>query len=153
VGGRSDGTADDLVVARRTIMSRSRITIQSAAIVLGTLLGLALTAGKSPAVFSFVWNPIPRELVGKWVVRGGEQDGATFEFSRNGDMKGSLNVNGRKGIIKAQVWVIRSTLYSVTRNPETKETLIRSLKLRKLTAKDLVLETEQGEVFRMALAD
>src|SRR5258708_7271342 len=58
-------------------------------------LCLFLTAGGTWAVMELVvWNKLPPQLVGKWAVQGGEQDGATFDFFRNGTMVGRLNMGG-----------------------------------------------------------
>jgi hypothetical protein len=58
-------------------------------------LCLLLSAGGAWAVFEFVvWNRLPAELVGKWVVEGGAQDGATFDFSRSGNLEAHLNNKG-----------------------------------------------------------
>jgi hypothetical protein len=100
-----------------------------------------------------VWNKIPALLVGKWVVEGGEQDGATFDFFRNGSMVGHINLQGRIGIVKAQVRVEGETLFSTTRSPHRGTDDTREQKIVRLTKSELVLQDERGQVLRMFRAD
>src|SRR5262245_55932537 len=67
------------------------------------LLLLALgAAGATWAVFEFVvWAKVPSELVGKWVVMEGPDEGGTIDFYRNGTMVAKVNLAGRLGIIEA----------------------------------------------------
>jgi uncharacterized protein (TIGR03066 family) len=95
-------------------------------------------------------NKLPAELLGKWVVQGGEQDGATFDFYRNGTMVGRVNVQGREGIINASVRVEDNVLFATTVNPHTKaedSTILR------LDAAELVLEDDRGQRLRMQRAE
>jgi uncharacterized protein (TIGR03066 family) len=115
---------------------------------------ILLTAGTTWAVFEyFVWNRLPSELVGKWVVEGGEQDGATFDFYRNGTMTGRINVQGKEGIIDARVRVVNHTLYITTLNPHSGSHERRTQDIESLTRTQLVLVDENGTRFQMARAD
>jgi hypothetical protein len=117
------------------------------------LLALAV-ATATWGVFEFVvWNNLPRELVGKWVVEGGEQDGATFDFFRKGTMVGRINVRGQEGIINARVRVEGQLLYSTTTNPNTRLEVTRSQKILTLSENALVLQDDQGQLLRMIRAD
>src|SRR5262249_9061141 len=70
------------------------------------LLALLASAAAAWAAMEFVvWNKLPAPLVGKWVVRGGEQDGARFEFRRGGTMSGIVNVNELVQTFEANVRV------------------------------------------------
>jgi hypothetical protein len=105
------------------------------------------------ALFEFVvWNRLPPELVGKWVVEGGPQDGATFDFFRSGAMEAHVNLQGREGIVKASVAVDGKALLMTTRNPNTGQDETRRSIIRELTARTLVLEDEKGDVYRMVPA-
>jgi hypothetical protein len=98
-------------------------------------------------------SKLPTELLGKWVVVGGPQDGATFDFSRSGAMVGRVNIDGREGIINARCRVEANTLFSTTTNPRTGlEKQTRTQKIRSLTATSLVLEDESGQVLRLERA-
>jgi uncharacterized protein (TIGR03066 family) len=99
-----------------------------------------------------VWARVPSELVGKWVVTEGPQEGATFDFHRNGTMVGRVNAGGREAIINAQVRVEDKKIYSTTKNPQTGQEDTRVLVIRTLTARELVVEDEQGQVLKMERA-
>jgi uncharacterized protein (TIGR03066 family) len=115
---------------------------------------LLAAAGGTWAVLEFViWNTLPPALVGKWVVEQGEQEGATFDFYRNGGMVGRVNVKGREGVIHARVRVEGDTLFSTTRNPYSGQDETRKQTIKTLTAVSLVLEDEQGHVLRMSRAE
>ena len=117
-------------------------------------LCLVLTAGVTWAVLEFViWNKLPAELVGKWVVQDGEQDGATFDFFRGGAMVGRINLRGKEGIVNASVRVEAKTLYSTTMNPNTKKEETRQQTIVKLDERSLVLQDERGQLLKMERAD
>src|SRR5262245_16610412 len=62
------------------------------------VLAIALAAGATFALFEFVLIArLPAAVVGEWRVVGGEMDGATFEFHRDGTMVGRLTVRGKEG--------------------------------------------------------
>ncbi len=120
------------------------------------VLGLCLLVafgGAWAATEFFLFSKLPPELVGKWVVQGGPQDGATFDFFRGGNMEAHLNNNGNEVVLKAQVAVEGKTLLTTTRNPHTGQDETNTSTIRELTRDSLVLETKQGEVFRMTRAE
>jgi hypothetical protein len=109
--------------------------------------------GGTWALFEFViWNVTPPELVGKWVVVEGPQEGATFDFFRNGTLLGRLNVHGKEHIVDARIRVEDRKIFSTTRNPNTGQDDTRVQIIRTLTATDLVTEDEQGGVLKMERA-
>ncbi len=113
-----------------------------------------LTGGGAWAFAEFVvWNKLPSDLVGKWVVEGGEQDGATFDFYRGGAMTGHINLNGREGIINARVEIADDRLLTTTRNPRTGADETRSQKIVRLSRTVLVLQDERGNTLSMVRAD
>jgi hypothetical protein len=117
-------------------------------------LCLLLAFGSTWAVCEFfVWAKLPPELVGRWVVEGGPQDGATFDFSRKGTLEAHLNNGGREYLLLAKVAVEDKKLLITTPNPHTKEDETRSCIIRELTQNRLVVEFEKGEVFKMARAN
>ena len=118
-----------------------------------SVAGLAVAAA-SWAFFEFVvLRKVPSELVGKWVVVGGPQDGATFDFARNGSLIGTVNNRGQEAHVVADVRVEGKNLYSTTLNPTTKIEETRLQVIRTLTAKDLVLEDERGGLLKMERAE
>ncbi len=118
------------------------------------VLCMVLAAGATWAVLEFAgWSRIPHALVGKWVVEGGEQDGATFDFHRDGTMIGRINLNGKEGIIKARVRADGDQLFITTQNPNTGRDDTRAQTIKTLTRTELVLEDSQGRAFRMKRAD
>ena len=115
---------------------------------------LAVACTGTWAVFEYVvWAKIPSEMAGKWVVQGGEQDGATFDFHRNGTMLGRINVGGNLHKIYADIRVEDKRLYSTTENPQTKQLLTRVQTIRTLTADRMVLEDERGNLLRLERAE
>ena len=116
-------------------------------------LAVLLTAGGTWAAFEFlVWSRIPAELVGKWVVQGGPQDGATFDFSRNGTLEARFNGGSVEHILKGRAAVEDKRLLITTRNPNTKQDETRSCVIRELSERTFVVDFEQGEVFKMVRA-
>jgi uncharacterized protein (TIGR03066 family) len=99
-----------------------------------------------------IFNNLPPELVGKWVVEGGEQDGATFDFSRAGFVEAHMNNKGREVVLKGKAAVENKKLLITTQNPNTRQDETRVSTIRELTATSLIVEFETGEVFRMARA-
>src|SRR5262249_4086439 len=89
------------------------------------VLGLALVAlafGTTFSVFEFVLpGRIPPELVGEWRVVGGQMDGATFEFRRDGTMIGRLTADGKEGLIEGTAEVVGTKLRTTTTNPFTRK--------------------------------
>jgi hypothetical protein len=123
------------------------------------VLALGLVAfGASWAVMEFVvwnkvlWGQIPGEIIGKWVVEGGDQDGATFDFHRSGAMRGHINVGGNEHVIVAQVAVEGETLFITTKNPRTKMDETKKHTIKVLNGRELVLQDERKTVFRMERA-
>jgi uncharacterized protein (TIGR03066 family) len=122
---------------------------------IGVLAATLLLAGCGSWVFAefVLWNKLPSELVGKWVVEGGEQDGATFDFYRGGTMVGRVNLNGREGVINARVEIQDDRLRATTKNPNTGAMETRTQKIVQLTRARLVLRDERGNVLYMTRAD
>jgi uncharacterized protein (TIGR03066 family) len=121
---------------------------------LGLALAMLLVAGGTWALFEYViWNTTPPELVGKWVVMRGPQDGATFDFYRNGTMVGHVNLDGQEGRVEARIRVEDKKIYATTRHPTTGEELTRVQTVVTLTGRNLVLRDEQGELLVMERAE
>jgi len=118
------------------------------------VLILAATAIGSWALLEFViLSNIPSSLVGKWVVEGGEQEGATFDFSRNGRMVGRVNVGGREGIIDARTRVEGDKLLTTTLNPLTGQDETHAQIIKVLTDRKLVLVDENKQVLELSRAE
>src|SRR5262249_33695666 len=116
-------------------------------------LCLLFAAAGTWAAFEFViLSKLPRELLGKWVVVGGEQDGADFDFYRNGTMRGRLNVKNREFTIDARVRVEDGILYSTTTNPNTGQAETRKQTIVTLTDRSLVLRDDRGGLLKLERA-
>jgi len=113
---------------------------------------LVPAAGVWAALEFMVWNKLPPALVGKWVVEGGPQDGATFDFSRRGTLEAHLNNQGTEHVLEGNVTVQDRKLFISTQNPKTLQYETRSCNIRELTEATLVVEFEEGEAFKMARA-
>jgi uncharacterized protein (TIGR03066 family) len=98
------------------------------------------------AVFEFVvWNHVPAELVGKWVVTSGPQEGATFEFTRGGRLIAHVNQAGNLAVVDARIRVEGETILSTTKHPATGESTTMVQTIRTLTGTDLTVEDSQGK--------
>jgi uncharacterized protein (TIGR03066 family) len=118
------------------------------------LVCVALLAGLGTwiALEFVIWNSVPAELVGKWVVQHGPQQGATFDFYRSGTMVGKVNAGGKEAVINATIYVEDKTIYSTTKHPQTGQTDTKKLMIRTLTATQLEVQDEQGQVLKMERA-
>jgi len=114
------------------------------------ILCLLLAAGGTWGVMEFVvWNKLPGDLVGKWEVQGGDQDGATFDFFRNGTMVARINVRGKLEFVKADVAVEGDGLFVTTRSPIDNREMTKRHTIKVLSANRLVLEDERKNVLTM----
>jgi uncharacterized protein (TIGR03066 family) len=111
---------------------------------------LVLAAVVAFAVLRFViLSRVPQALLGKWLVVGGEMDGATLEFFRDGTMIGKVNMDGKEGTIKGKVEVDGDTLRITSTNPFTRRPETDVQTIRTLTEDRLVLEDRKGTVLSM----
>jgi hypothetical protein len=110
------------------------------------LLGTAATWAFCELV---LWNKLPADLVGKWVVEGGPQDGATFDFYRNGTLEAHLNHQGLTRILKARVTVEDNILLTTTKHSLSGQEETRRCVIRVLSPTAFVVEFEKGEVWNM----
>jgi hypothetical protein len=102
------------------------------------------------AFFEFVvWNRLPADLVGKWVVAEGPLEGDHFDIFRSGTMIGKVNQGGFEGIITATIRLDGKRIYSTTRHPQTGQEKTTVQIIRTLTPTELVLEDEQGKLLKM----
>jgi uncharacterized protein (TIGR03066 family) len=134
--------------ARRS-MARSRPWLYVA-------IALAVVAGiGSWALFeNIIWSRIPPELVGKWEVIGGEQDGATFDFYPNGAMVGNVkSPAGRRNVIHASIRVDGNKILSTTRHPDTGQPMTMVLVIKTMKPSELVVEDEEGKIMNMKRAE
>jgi uncharacterized protein (TIGR03066 family) len=98
-----------------------------------------------------VEKKLPEKLLGKWVVKGGELDGAAFDFRGDGSMVGRVNVKGMEAIIKARVRVEGNKLFSVTQDPVGKDDT-RTLIIKTLNANELIVQDGRGQVITLKRA-
>lgn len=117
-----------------------------------TLVALLAGVGAWAVFERVVWARVPSELVGKWVVTEGLQEGATFDFYGNGTLVGKVNAGGKEAIVNARVRVEEKKIYSTTRNPNTDQDDTTVLIIRTLTARELVVEDKQGQLMKMERA-
>jgi uncharacterized protein (TIGR03066 family) len=117
------------------------------------LAGILVGVGTWALFEMVIWNQVPSELVGKWVVTEGPQEGATFDFKRNGTMVGKVNAAGREAILDARIRVEDKKIYSTTTNPQTGKDDTAVLTIRTLTARELIVEDSQGKVLKMRRAE
>ncbi len=113
-------------------------------------LCLVLTSALTYYGFAnYVWSQVPAELVGRWEVKGGPQDGAILEFHRNGTLTANVNVEGYHGASSSHVKATRTELIITSKHPRTGERKTQTQKIEKLTNKELVLVAENGTTYRL----
>lgn len=120
------------------------------------ILFLALiVAGVGAWVFFefVVWGNVPSELVGKWVVTEGPDEGGTIDFYRKGKMVAHVNLEGKLGIIEAKIKVEDKKIIATLTNKFTGEEGTRVQTIKILDAKRLVLEDERGNLIKLKRAE
>jgi hypothetical protein len=116
-------------------------------------LGLFVVGGGTFVVLKFfIWNQLPAELVGKWVVQQGPLAGGTFEFFPNGTLETRIKSEGEQFALKARVTVEDKILRTTTQDPQTRREQTRKSIIRELSANALVLELEDGQMLQMVRA-
>ncbi len=114
------------------------------------LLCVAVAAGATFAVLHFfVLSRLPPAMLGKWLVVGGEMDGATLDFQRDGKMIGKVNMKGKEGTITARVEVDGKTLRITSINPSTNQPETDTQTIHTLTAERFVIEDRKKTVLSM----
>jgi uncharacterized protein (TIGR03066 family) len=113
-----------------------------------------LLGGGTWAFFEYVvWATTPAELVGKWVVTDGPDEGGTVDFYRNGTMVAKVNNRGMEGIIEARIRVEDKKIHVTTRHQQTGAEGTRVQTIKVLDGSHLVLEDERGVSIRLERAD
>jgi uncharacterized protein (TIGR03066 family) len=100
----------------------------------------------------FVFSKIPTELVGKWVVIEGPDQGGTVDFYRTGTMVAKVNQGGREGIIDATIRVEENKIYVTTRHQQTGQEGTRVLTIDTINERQLVVVDEHGKFVKMERA-
>jgi uncharacterized protein (TIGR03066 family) len=117
-------------------------------------LALVLAAGATWAFFEYVvWATTPSELVGKWVVTEGPDEGGTVDFYRNGTMVAKVNNRGYEGIIEAKIRVEDKKIHVTTRHQKTGELGTRVQTIKVLDGTRLILEDERGKSVKLERAN
>lgn len=113
-------------------------------------LVIALVAGATFALFHFViWNRIPHQMAGTWLIPEGELKGATLEFLRNGTMVGIVNIDGKEGRIRGKIDVEEGKLHITTIHPVTFKEHTDTQTIQSLTDDEFVIVDKKGTVIRM----
>jgi len=106
------------------------------------------------ALFEYViWNPVPSELLGKWIVTEGPNEGGTIDFYRGGTMVAQVNHNEMLEIIEAKVRVEDGKIIATLRNKFTGEIGTRVQTIKQLDRWRLVLEDERGNRIHLKRPD
>jgi uncharacterized protein (TIGR03066 family) len=109
------------------------------------LLAVALAAGGTFALCEFaLLARLPAEVVGEWRVVGGELDGATFEFRRDGTMVGRFLMQGQEGLIEGKAEGSGKALRTTTTNPFTRKAETGTQTIVTLTETEFVTEDGKG---------
>jgi hypothetical protein len=117
-------------------------------------LGMLLAGVATWALFEYViWNSVPSELLGKWIVTEGPDEGGTIDFYRGGTMVAHVNLDGKLGIIEAKVRVDDGKIFATLRNELTGEMGTRVQTIKHLDKWRLVLEDERGNTIRLKRPD
>ena len=133
-------------------MPRLPTTSWTRRVLLGAML-IVVAAGVW-GLFEFViWNNIPAELVGKWEIMEGPDEGGTVDFYRNGSMVAHVNRAGMLGITEARIRVDEKKIHVTTRRRETGEELTRVQTIKLLEGDRLVLQDEKGNLLKLRRAE
>jgi hypothetical protein len=109
------------------------------------LVGCFLGAGFATfALFEFALTRVPSALVGKWIVRGGMQDGVTLEFRHNGAFRALVNRGGQVADVEGRAEADEKFVHLFSVNPLTGKEEAKTHLLNMLTDKELVLEDPTG---------
>lgn len=116
-------------------------------------------AGSYAILHYFVLTRIPHVMVGTWLVmkvkttEGAMADqslkGGTLEFRRDGTMTGTINMEGKKGTINANVEVEEKTLRITTVNPNNGQKVTDVQTIRTLEGDRFVIEDRKGTILMM----
>src|SRR5262249_46397980 len=116
-------------------------------------VAVSLAAGGTWAVLELVvWNRVPADLVGKWVITEGPDEGGTIDFYRNGTLVGKVNNRGTEGIINATIRVEDKKIYITTTHQFTGEKATKVQLIRQLDDKHLILQDERGTLLKLERA-
>jgi uncharacterized protein (TIGR03066 family) len=114
------------------------------------LLVVLLAAGGTFVLFEYVIvSKVPRELVGRWRVVGGQMDGFVMEFSRRGAMTGRKSAAEGEVVIEGRARVDGATLRTTTVNPFTGREDTGTQTIVTLTETEFVTEDGTGTRIRM----
>jgi uncharacterized protein (TIGR03066 family) len=113
--------------------------------------GCFILAGVATYVIAenYLVTRIPEALVGKWRVVGGEQDGVTLEFHRNGSFQARVSRGGKEGAVYARVEVDDKQLHIISADPQTGREEAKTHIIRTLTETEMLLEDPRGVTSRM----
>jgi len=112
-----------------------------------------MTGGVVWAIFEFVvWNTIPSDMVGKWVLFDGTHE-ANIQFYRGGTMVGTFNQGGNPFVVESRVVVEGKKIFSTTLNKQTQQYETKVLTIRSLEPHRLVIEDFQGKVMELERAE
>jgi len=100
-----------------------------------------------------LWGELPGELMGKWVVTEGPDEGGTIDFYRSGAMRAVVNLQGKTGIVDATIRVEDKKIHATLTNQDTGEKGTRVQTIRVLTRDRLVLEDERGNSIKLRRAE
>ena len=133
-------------------MPRLPTTSWTRRVLLGAML-IVVAAGVW-GLFEFViWNNIPAELVGKWEIMEGPDEGGTVDFYRSGSMVAHVNLAGKLGIIEARIRVEDNKIHVTTRHQQTGAEGTRVQTIKSLDGDRLVLQDENGNLLKLIRAD
>jgi uncharacterized protein (TIGR03066 family) len=85
------------------------------------------------------------KIVGIWEMIKGDLKGATIEFTKDGKFKVAYEDEGEKKMTEGTYSIDGESLKAIRKDPDGSDHK-ETLKITKLTEKDLVVETEDGKV-------
>src|SRR6266849_3201131 len=110
-------------------------------------LGLAafLLVGLTAAYGADKKDDNKMKIVGVWeVVKGDAPKGTTMEFTKDGKLKFTVEVEGKKITVEGTYEVDGESIKTAGKGPDGKEQK-ETIKIKKLTEKELVTEDEKGK--------
>lgn len=98
---------------------------------------------------NYLVTRIPEELVGRWRVSGGDQDGVTLEFHKTGAFEARKKRGMEEGSVHARVEVGDKKLHIFSRIPGTDSEDRKTHIIHSITEKEMMLEDPEGKLNKL----
>jgi uncharacterized protein (TIGR03066 family) len=98
---------------------------------------------------NFLVTRIPEALVGTWKVVGGEQDGVTLRFHRNGAFEAHVRRGDQEPVVRGHVEVEDKQVHIISQDSATGAKDKKTHIIRSISENEMVLEDPRGVASRL----